>query len=80
MKRADVVPGVVLEVRAGKTLSIDPHMYLFGKSWELPEGAQLVVVTPPRKKDNINLVRVKLNQFDEHECFYCDILTQCQVG
>lgn len=78
-KRENVKPGALLVVRDGKTLTLDGHLYLSGASRELPDGTSLIVVTAPRKKDNINLVRVRINESDEHECFYCDVLTQCEV-
>lgn len=80
VKREHVIPGTLLAVRSGKTLTLDAHLYLSGVSRELPDGTSLIVVTGPRKKDNINLVRVRINECDEYECFYCDVLTQCEVA
>lgn len=50
LKRKDIIPGTVLKVKANKTLSMDAHLILFGKSWE-----------------------------QEYECYYCDILQNCEV-
>lgn len=78
-RRKDIVPGTLLTVRQGKSLTIDSHLYLSVVSSELLGGTSVIVVTGPRKRDGINLVRVRIDEYHEHECFYCDVLKQCEL-
>lgn len=79
LTKEQIVPGQVLKVKAGKDLHLDAP-YMLSGSHLMAEGGQLVVVTKPRKRDGINLVRVKVNSDDEYECFYTDIVYKCELG
>jgi len=78
LKRKDIVPGTVLKVKLNKTLSMDAHLILFGKSWELLPNNPFTILTKPRRKDGINLVKVKMYGGQEYECYYCDVLKNCE--
>ena len=82
MKRGDVTPGRQATVKVGHTLLLNPHLVLSVKPGQLTSGKQLIVVTLPRKKDNINLVRVRVlsaPENQEYECYYCDVLQHCET-
>ncbi len=77
LKNRDIVPGQCLVVRTNRTLDLDPHLILSGRTRTLPDHTILIVVSRPRKLDGINLVRVRINEADEYECYYCDIVSNC---
>ncbi len=79
VKREHVVPGQILVVKPRRVLTLDPHLMLSGKSWDMLDGGVLHVVSKPRKIDGINLVRVQVNQSEQFECYYCDILSRCEL-
>ena len=75
--RADIIVNKCLTVKSGHTLSLDAHLFAFGRTVSLSTG-ELTVLTPPRKIDGINLVRV-LTGGQEYETFYCDVLKHCEL-
>lgn len=78
LTRKDVVPDQVITVKNGHSLTLDAWLCLSNRAIELWEGASLIIMTKPRKIQNINLVRVKVNVQGEYEVFYCDLLTHCE--
>lgn len=77
LKREHIVPGLTVSVKENHTLILDAYRYLFGESKGLPGGRFLTVVAGPRKVEGINLVRVKIDEY-EFEVYYCDLLRECE--
>lgn len=71
-KRENVTVGASLISEQG--LMLDSYRMLFGLERAVVPGTTMTVLTLPRKKEGINLVRVKLSDRTEGEVFYCDIL------
>jgi hypothetical protein len=79
-RRVDIEPGRLLVVRTNRTLELDPHLILSGRTRTVPDHTSLIVISRPRKQDGINLVRVRINEIDEFECYYCDVVNNCDLA
>lgn len=66
-------------LREHLTVWADGEKCGMGAGWNLPPGYVLEVVKGPRKRGNINLIRVK---FDEHlgEVYWCHLRASCRLA
>jgi hypothetical protein len=82
IKREHVILGLLVVVRKGHRLTLNAHRTFMKDCnvFDMLEGGMLAVVTKPRKIDNINLVRVRVNSKDEYEVFCCDLLNHCELA
>lgn len=71
-KRENVTVGATLISEQG--FMIDSYRMLFGLERAVVPDTTMTVLTLPRKKDGVNLVRVKLSDRSEGEVFYCELL------
>jgi hypothetical protein len=70
MKRINVKPDCLATVKFGHSLDLDPHLCLSKPTIKVKDGGQFIIISLPRKKDGINLVRIRINSTDEYECYY----------
>lgn len=88
LKRVDIRPDLILEVKPGKVLDLDACYILSRTVVIVPSGTRLRVVTKPRKLDGINIVRVRRDagpymsgrpdDTNEYEVYYCDLVNNCE--
>ena len=88
----DVIPGKRVKLKDGRTIVLDAYLSLSGSAKEMLSGELEILSIPRKKVGGINLVRVKfiadgdnnvsefsdINNGNEYECFYCDILASCE--
>ncbi len=79
MKRAQVKPGQETRVKKKHELTLNASLCCFGVTKKIAEDARVSIVSFPRKKEGINLVRVKVDDGREYECFYCDVIKNCEI-
>jgi len=79
IKKRDVVPGAILNVKkASKALALDAYKDLHAVPLNVDD--HVIVLTKPRQKDGIELVRVKHGN-REGELYYCFVSWNCdRVG